>query len=181
MARPGIWSHVYVIFAGILHFREWVDVANKTAYLSDDHLASAFQHSLPSRWPSWTDSSNEVELSCSKSVECSLHTPASRPECGCTRKISGHCLLPGIICASGCFIELDLYGSCSCCHLAIDSIIFTLLGWICWIILILVWCTCSAATARINPIYTIKSQHVRFSFKESAVKHEQIYQGNLIH
>lgn len=67
------------------------------------------------------------------------------------------------------------------CHLAMGSIIFMLLGWICWIILILVWCTCSAATARINPIYTIKSQHVRFSFKESAVKHEQIYQGNLIH
>ena len=39
------------------------------------------------------------------------------------------------------------------CHLAMGSIIFMLLGWICWIILILVWCTCSAATARINPIY----------------------------
>ena len=47
-------------------------------------------------------------------MECSLHTAASRHECRCTRKISGHCLLPGIICTSGFFIELDLYGSCSC-------------------------------------------------------------------
>ena len=65
------------------------------------------------------------------------------------------------------------------CHLAMGSIIFMLLGWICWIILIMVWFTCSAAVARINPIYTINSQHLRSSFKETAIKHEQIHQGNL--
>jgi len=68
-------------------------------------------------------------------------------------------------------------------HLAIGSTILLLLGSICWVILMTVWLTCSAAVARINPLYTVNCQNMKSATKQCKrcdVRHKQNHEGELI-